>query len=409
MIPEFEPAHPISHSPVFISYSKQVPEAINNTRCAEWGEEFGNVQGGATQQWDRIDDVSWNHVQPVQSLPHADILQRTSSRIATSTSSRLPGLLSSLITSAETLETDSGNKSKLVQEGLNFATSDGGDVRASIRILQATLCLLTSVSRRSTPCDCCLSGRCYSRAQEAESVNICGEQSLPSSDWDGTCDRKSVEHFLAILTGVWSLLQPQPSTSDDSLLCAEIQGISSGELIHAFEGIVQLATLVVGARFLMEDRESRMGATLGLSSGTFLGQHNSRSEYGDSCPWSPAVKLLSWGVIPSLEAENALFSHVQRDTVITQVPEPGEFPFEEVNKMQVNHFLKNAATSVVAAVLKGYHSWGTQQNLSHVLLTDLLDCTVESRPQVSCRHTMSHGYHPMNFCRLVGYLSRFGI
>lgn len=179
--------------------------------------------------------------------------------------------------------------------------------------------------------------------------------------------------------------------------------------MHAFEGIVKLATLVVGARFVMENRESGTGATLGSSSGALLGQHKSRSEYGNSCPWSPAVKLLSWGVISSLEAENSLFSHVQGDTLMTQVPTPGELPLEDLNKMQVDIFFKNAATSVVAAVLKGYHGWGTQQNLSHVLLIDLLDCAVESRPQVSFRHTMSHGYHPMNFCRLVGYLSRFGI
>lgn len=111
-------------------------------------------------------------------------------------------------------------------------------------------------------------------------------------------------------------------------------------------------------------------------------------------PVEPIIQVISWGVIPILTAENSLLSCIQAPANL----ETGDKGFRGENSR------RDILMAVVTIVTKRYHSLGVGDDLSMVLLGDLLGVAASSLVRLSNAANLVH-YHPMNLCRLVARLT----
>lgn len=114
-------------------------------------------------------------------------------------------------------------------------------------------------------------------------------------------------------------------------------------------------------------------------------------------PWEPIIQVVSWGVIPLLEAENSLLSCIQAPANL-ETCEKGYWG-EKTESSR-----RNILMAVVTSVARRYHSLGVGQDLSTVLLGDLLGVAASLPARQSSESNLFH-YHPMNLCRLVARLT----
>lgn len=121
-------------------------------------------------------------------------------------------------------------------------------------------------------------------------------------------------------------------------------------------------------------------------------------------PWEPLLRLLSWGLVPIVTAENVLLSCMQSSSIVFR-PEYDKLGVMHATegRQAINSPSKEGLMAVASAVAKAYHSLGSGEDLSTVLLSDLLHVATNSAPAVAAS-AKPFRYHPMHFCRLVARL-----
>lgn len=187
---------------------------------------------------------------------------------------------------------------------------------------------------------------------------------------------------------------------------------SAGTLGSAVEDLVHLS--VIAWDDLSHSEMALPDANYDDLDGHHEGFHGGPSQQEDltteGClnvfPWDPLLSLMSWGVVPVLTAENCLLSCIQA----AANPEIGE---ERLGHHppgccwdEATSSRRGCLVAVVTAVAKGYHSLAVGEDLSKVLLTDLLGVAANSLTTVSAAASKSlFSYHPMDLCRLVARLT----
>lgn len=325
--------------------------------------------------------------------------------------SELPALVSSLCGAYCVGFTS--RQEELLKAAQRAAESNTDDMEAVVSVLSGTLHLVKVVrcrlqSSNAQPelndahnggvsgCGLCC------RIDKREEVQT--TRPLPIRDRGVGQTPNTLQLFLSLLAEVWECLYrtcPNQHTVVQALRHTFSPTSTPGE---ALEDLVHLAAISwkqtsisgSGAETLCAERCTPMHAT----GGSLLGGQSAitaRERHSRSLPWAPALELMSWGILPTVIAENVLLSCVQ---AVAKVPQRGKE--ETQTGCAAAKSSRNAVIAVITAIAKGYHSLAVGEDLSAVLLADLLDAAARSLTRnvvvrVSC-------YHSMNLCRLVGRL-----
>ncbi|CAM9308474.1 unnamed protein product [Hapterophycus canaliculatus] len=121
-------------------------------------------------------------------------------------------------------------------------------------------------------------------------------------------------------------------------------------------------------------------------------------------PWDPLLRLLSWGLVPTVIAENIFLScigHASSEISPNLNDLDVAYPTECWQGSRSPS--KDGLIAVATAVAKEYHSLGSGEDLSTVLLSDLLHVANKFEPAAVVASKPFH-YHPMHFCRLIARL-----
>lgn len=120
-------------------------------------------------------------------------------------------------------------------------------------------------------------------------------------------------------------------------------------------------------------------------------------------PWDSLLKFLSWGLVSIVTAENVLLSCLQNASIVPSSGlDRGVMHLSEC--WQATKWpSKESLIAVATAVATGYHSLGSGELLSTVMLPDLLYVANNSAPAVIAA-VKPFRYHPMHLCRLVACL-----
>ncbi len=121
-------------------------------------------------------------------------------------------------------------------------------------------------------------------------------------------------------------------------------------------------------------------------------------------PWEPIIQVLSWGFIPILTAENSLLSCIQAPANL-ETGDEGYCGEKRSSRGEKRDSRRDILMAVVTSVTRRYHSLGVGDDLSTVLLGDLLGVAASSPVRRTNAVKLAH-YHPMNLCRLVARLTK---
>lgn len=185
---------------------------------------------------------------------------------------------------------------------------------------------------------------------------------------------------------------------------------SAGTLGTAFEDLVHLCAIVWESEDL-----SNSEVALPYANDGDLGGYHGRLHGGswqrdvaptENClcdfPWDPLLSLLSWGVVPVLTAEDSLLSCMQA----AENPEKVEAGVGNTpGCCWGGRSSSRSLVAVATAVARGYHSLAVGEDLSTVLLTDLLGVAANSLTSVRAASQPFFRYHPMDLSRLVARLT----
>lgn len=348
--------------------------------------------GEATSHVRNIEDkLTSPHVSPEVTVPLPE--------------SKLPTLLSALADVADKMGAEVSNKSELLQAGRTVDTCDGFTGRAADTVLRGTLHYVRQISRQAPGSSCDDPTESLSEEQETDSGGESGCAFVSLADEDLRRERDNIRHFLILLAGVWASLRSMLQTHQD-LPAGLPPSLAQDVVVNALEDLMNLAALATDDR--RSDSEGRQCELTRQSHAPLCSDLWQSLPVGSSGgrrlqPWSPILEVLWWSCISIVRAENILLTCIGGTTAKkhnSSRPCCAAHP----SKKQVQRS-RRAAISVATAIVKEYHSWGVGEDLSHVLLLDLLEYAASSArpPHVV---TTSPGYHPMNFCRLVGYLLR---
>lgn len=315
--------------------------------------------------------------------------------------SQLPSLVSSLCGAYR-----AGNPSQqehLLKAAQRAAESNTDDMQAVVSVLSGTLHLVQVVrcrlESRIAPRDFTdnngevSGGRLGCWVGNGEELQTAG--SLPLRDREERQTSNTLWLFLSLLAKVWGCLHRECPNQHSVVQALRHTFSSTSTPDQAFEDLVRLAVIAwketnmsySEAETLCAERCTPTQETdVSLLGGPSA--ISTREKYSRCPPWAPALELMSWGVLPAVAAENVLLSCLQ---AVAKVPQCGN---EDKSR--------NAVIAVTTAIAKGYHSLAVGEDLSAVLLVDLLDMTARS-PKRNAVVRVSY-YHPMNLCRLVGRL-----
>lgn len=305
----------------------------------------------------------------------------------------------------------------LIEAAHRVSTSSANDVQAINTIVGETLHLVNAVRHgrvfHSIP------GKCHNNHSAHDTGRGVGHGDDEKTELESTRtqpfrsqrvlqDPKLLGTFLSSLARLYGAL---PDHHHHIWRSSRKISTSAGTLGSAVEDLIHLSSIAWKAADLSHSEMALTDANDGDLGGNHGGLDGGPSQQEDlvteSClnvfPWDPLLSLLSWGVVPVLTAENCLLSCLQA----AANPEIGE--------ARVGHSpgcwwretsRRGCLVDVVTAVAKGYHSLAVGEDLSKVLLTDLLGVAANSLTTVNSAASKSlFGYHPMDLCRLVARLA----
>lgn len=333
--------------------------------------------------------------------------------LPTSPWSRLPALLSALISTAKKLGARFGEED--IMQAANRVSTDGvDDIQAMAIILRETLQLVRAVRRRLL----------FRVREDAESIlgsqyaggeigctKIRTEElqrtQAPSFRGQETQRApKSLERFLNLLARVWRSLYGSYN-SNHYVVQALRAGFNSmpasgdafGDLVHltalAWEEAIFFGR---GDKFPPEKScmpPHKADVSLG-------GPFTLLSQWGVCIP---ALELMAWGVVSVMVAENTLLSCMQG--LKTKSPKRRSFS-TDIKLMKGGNDITasspDALVLVLSGITKGYHSLAVEEDLSAVLLVDLLDVAAKSLSRRHLDAKPPQCYHSLDLCRLVARL-----
>lgn len=322
--------------------------------------------------------------------------------------SNLPALTVALLDAGQGMGADVSRKNELMQAAQGVSVSSGQNVQAVASVVRETLNLVHSISQRQQ-CGC--GGIAFGVGSY---MLTAGEQDRSYGIAEGEDVRREwsrLENFLVLLAEVWTSLY---ATSPDCQLSV-VNSLQGGlppkvTVKRVFEDLTGLAILAVNAATssaagYSEDVAGQQpdGATnpavQARWSAVVLNEMSSatprNSEYP---PWLPALQLMLWGAISAVGAESTLLSFFQ-ESATAQSTHTADM--EKVARERS----RDALCVVITGVVKGYHSWATQQDMSRVPVANLLDYAADSLAKLPLRPTICRHYHPMNLSRVVARLA----
>lgn len=324
--------------------------------------------------------------------------------------SELPGLVSSLCGAYCVGFT---SREDLLKAAQRAAESNTDDMQAVVSVLSGTLHLVKVVRCRledsRSPQPDVKDGHigevsgCGLRCQIDKEEELQATRPLPVRDHEVGQTSSTLQLFLSLLADIWECLHRTCPNQHNVVGALRRTFTSTSTPGEALEDLVHLAAIAwketsisdSGAERLFAERCTPIHATDGSLVG---GQSaiSTREILSRWPPWAPALELMSWGVIPAVNAENVLLSCVQAMAKVRQCG------IEETRTGCTMGTSSSAVIAVVTAIAKGYHSIAVGEDLSAVLLADLLDAAARSLTRnVVVRVSY---YHSMNLCRLVGRL-----
>ena len=317
--------------------------------------------------------------------------------------SELPALVSSLC-GAYCVGFTSQDLLKSAQRAVE---SNTGDLQAVVSVLSGTLHLVKVVrcrleSRSAQPdLNDAYSGeveRCGGcRIDNGEKLEM-----IPLRVRDHGVGQTSnnLQLFLSMLAEVWGCLHRTCPNKHDVVRALQHTFSSTSTPGEALEDLVHLAAMAWKETNISDSGDETLCAErcipVHAADDSLVGGQSaiSTQERQPRCPpWAPALELMSWGVLPAVHAENVLLSCVQ---AVAKVQRGKETPTGRTAGTSCNGVI-----AVITAIAKGYHSLAVGEDLSEVVLADLLDAAARSLTKNVVR--VSH-YHSMNLCRLVGRL-----
>lgn len=281
--------------------------------------------------------------------------------LPTSTASRLPALISTLVDVAEELGLESGETHTFLEAAQQVATtSTGADVQAAASIVRETVRLVESIRwRQESVCVTDTDGI-------GDAVKLSREKST-------SCRSNGLGDFLALLGEVWGSLYGASDVYQHQVVHALQQGFST-TAIDDVEHLVRLAA-VAWERARVSDAGFETTSS-----------EDGSSERSECRPWVPILQLMAWGVVPAVTAENAVLSCL-RVCRASSKPRKGATRNDQGKTAESR---RDALIEVASAVAKGYHSLGAEE--------------VARSMTLSVGTKLSGWYHSMNLCRLVARL-----
>lgn len=343
----------------------------------------------------------------------------------------LPLLVVALADAAHDLGADLGSRNELVQAVQGMAVNGGNDVDAAESIMRDTLRLVQHMPCWHLP-DCRVGqyhwsarmagGMCHCRCRGASEV-VEGAQPQLMGIPGAKALASRAGNFLALLAEVWgSLNATSPFRARRNVEAPLKNSLPTAmEAISAFEDLIFFAALTMETTWCLATDLGCEGVAAqgrcGFAANECVGkqlpaswQHDCMSstpEIAKYPPWAPAVELLSGGIMSVVKAENILLSCIHA-AIAKRHTRPGiadAYTKGTGQRELTNYPSRIAVVVVVTAVVKGYHSWATKEDMSRVLLVDLLDYAADAltrRPQGT---VVPDGYHPMDLGRIVGLLA----
>lgn len=327
-------------------------------------------------------------------------------------SSELPALVSALCGACGAYCLGVTSQEDLLKAAQRAAESNTDDMQAVASVLSGTLHLVKAVrcrleSRSAQPGwnDAHIGEvlGCGFHCQIGKGEELQTTRPLPIQDHGVGQTSNTLQVFLSLLAEVWGYLHRTCPNQHVVVRALRHTFTSTSTPGEALEDLVHLAAIAwketstsdSGAETLCAERCPPIlwtdGSLVGGQSGTSVRQRHPRCP-----PWAPALELMSWGILPAVNAENILLSCVQAVGKVRQRAQ------EETQTGCAVGTSSNAVIAVITAIAKGYHSLAVGEDLSAVLLADLLDDAARSLTRnVVVRVSY---YHSMHLCRLVGRL-----
>lgn len=293
--------------------------------------------------------------------------------LPTSTVSRLPVLVSTLVDVAQELGLESGETYTFMEAAQQVAGSDKACLQSAASIVRETLHLIQSIRWRQGSVS----------AKDTDGIRNAAELARGQSN---SCRPNGLGHFLSLLAEVWGSLYGASDVYRHQVVHSLQHGFAT-TAINAVEHLVHLAVLAW-------ERARVSGA-----GGETTSSEGRSSERSECRPWVPILQLMAWGVVPAVTAENVVLSCLE----VFETSKLREGATRN-GQDRSNEPSRDALIAVASAVAKGYHSLGAEEDLSTVVLTDLLDVAARSIKPRRVGTKISGWYHSMNLCRLVARL-----
>lgn len=224
----------------------------------------------------------------------------------------------------------------------------------------------------------------------------------------------SLGYFLALIAEVWGCLYG-PHPHDQHRVHAVWQRFKSKATSgNVFQDLVHLAAIACGETVVLDPgtgtRANEGYIPPDANGRVFEGWPHSLSQQesspGESAsrypPWAPALELMCWGVVPTLNAENVLLSCIEAVAIRTK---RGKGRLGTGLSQERGVTSSKALIAVVTAIARGYHGVAVGEDLSGVLLADLLNVAQNSPTKVNAEVRVSCSYHSMDLCRLLARLA----
>ena len=330
----------------------------------------------------------------------------------TSQSSELPALVSALCGACSAYCREATSRQEgLLKAAQRAAESNTDDMQAVASVLSGTLHLVKVVRYRLESRSGQPDGNdahigeapdCGLHCQIGKGEDLQMTRSLPIQDHGVGQTSNTLRAFLSLLAEIWGCLHRTCPNQHIVVRALRHTFTSTSTPGETLEDLVHLAAIAVketstsdsGPETLCAERYTSILSTDGSLVRGRSGA-STREGHPRCPPWAPALELMSWGVLPAVNAENVLLSCVQ---AVAKGRQRGK---QAQTECAVGTSSK-AVIAVITAIAKGYHSLAVGEDLSAVLLADLLDAAARSLTRNVVVKASS--YHSMHLCRLVARL-----
>lgn len=326
--------------------------------------------------------------------------------LSPSSLSSLPALVMAVTDASQAIGADVGRKDELVQAAHGVSASGGQNVQAVASVVRETLNLVHTISQQQ---QCGYGEIAFSVGGYRLSM---GEQNRfygTGKDKDAMRERSRIAKFLALLAEVWASLY---ATSPDCQLCV-VNTLQRGlpskvTIVRIFEDLTGLAIQAVNAATSSaagysedaagQQRDDATNGCVQVDAVVLKELTLTTLRISEHPPWLPALQLMLWSAISAVTAENSLLS-------LFQEASSAQSTATKDLEMVVRQPSPNALCVVTTGIVKGYHSWATQRDMSSVPMANILDCATDALARLPLHRTICRRYHPMNLSRVVARLT----